>query len=152
MNDDAALVKGEPRWLAALGIAFLIVLPLLLPERYTLGPSWVLSAAEAALLVAIIVSDPGRIDNRSRSMRRLSLGLLGLFVLGDVAMTTLVVVDLVNGTPELNEAVPLSPPAASCGSTTTSYSACCTGSSTAAARRSGRSAPGSIPTLLSPST
>jgi hypothetical protein len=107
MNEDGAQVKGEPRWPAALGIVFLIVLPLLVPERLTLGPSWVLSAAEAALLVAIIVSDPGRIDNRSRFMRRLSLGLLGLFVLGDVAMTTLLVVDLVNGAPELNEAVPL---------------------------------------------
>jgi hypothetical protein len=100
-------VQGERRWPAASGVLFLVVLPLLLPERLTLGPRWLLPAAQALFLIAIVVRDPGRIDNRSGAMRRLSIGLLGLFIVGDLTMTTVLVDELIHGGPKLNEAGPL---------------------------------------------
>ena len=106
-DDSAVAAQGERRWPAASGVLFLVVLPFLLPERLTLGPSWLLPACQAVFLVAIVIGDPGRIDNRSGAMRRLSIGLLGLFILGDLTMTTVLVDELIHGSPELNEAGPL---------------------------------------------
>jgi uncharacterized membrane protein len=100
----SVVVRGERRWPAAIAILFLIILPFLLPERLTLGPKWVFPTAEALLLVAIIVHDPGRIDRRGSTIRRLSIGLLAVFIVGDVTMTAALVVDLVRGVAELNDA------------------------------------------------
>jgi hypothetical protein len=107
MTDEQPAVKGERRWPAALGVLFLIVLPLLLPERLTLGPKWVLPVAESLFLIAIVVRDPGRIDRQSGAMRRLSIGLLALFILGDVAMTSVLVSELIHGAAALNKPGPL---------------------------------------------
>jgi uncharacterized membrane protein len=107
MTVQQPAVKGERRWPAALAILFLIILPLLLPERLTIGPKWVLPVAEALFLTAIVIRDPGRIDRRSGQMRRLSVGLLALFILGDIAMTSILVSELIQGASALNEAGPL---------------------------------------------
>ena len=108
MTDEPLVeIKGERRWPAATGILFLIILPLLLPERLTLGPKWILPLAEAVFLVAIIVHDPGRIDRQTGTMRKLSIGLLVLFILGDLTMTTILVRELIDGAPELNKPGPL---------------------------------------------
>jgi hypothetical protein len=76
----------------------------LVPERLSLGPRWLIPVAEAILLIGILVSDPGRIDRRSASMRVLSIGLLAVFIVGDVGMTTALIADLVRGAAELNNA------------------------------------------------
>src|SRR5262245_1539743 len=102
--EDPAVVRGESRWPAAGGILFLIILPLLLPERLTLGPKWLLPAAAGVFLVAIVIEDPGRIDRREGRMRMLSIGLLTVFIVGDVAMTEALVSELIGGASELNNA------------------------------------------------
>jgi hypothetical protein len=107
MSTSAPEVRGERRWPAAAGILFLVLLPLLLPDRLTFGPTWVLPAGQLVLLIAIVVSDPGRIDNRSMTIRWLSIGLLGLFIAGDLTMTSVLVDELIHGSPDLNEAGPL---------------------------------------------
>jgi hypothetical protein len=104
---SVAGVQGERRWPAAIAVLLLVVMPLLLPERLTFGPNWLLPAFQAVLLVAIVIRDPGRIDNLSGAIRRLSIGLLGLFIIGDLTMTTVLVDELIHGSPELNEAGPL---------------------------------------------
>jgi hypothetical protein len=38
-----------------------MVLTLLLPSEFRLGPPWLLPILEGALLIALIVGDPGRI-------------------------------------------------------------------------------------------
>jgi hypothetical protein len=103
-DESPITVKGERRWPAATAIVFLIVLPFLVPDRLSLGPKWLFPAAEAVLLICILFRDPGRIDRRGASMRMLSIGLLAVFIVGDVGMTTALVRDLVRGAAALNDA------------------------------------------------
>jgi hypothetical protein len=73
------LVVGEPRWHMASAVVAAIVLTILMPDDVQLGPNWLLPLIEGVLLVALIASDPGRID---RPLRALSIGLVSVLVLG----------------------------------------------------------------------
>ena len=84
-----------------------VALPLLLPPNFTKGPDWIVSAVEGALLVALIVADPGRIDRRSTIVRGLSIGLVVILVIGAALVTVRLVADLVSGGPETNSAAQL---------------------------------------------
>jgi hypothetical protein len=53
---------------------------LLLPDRFSLGPSRIVPAVEALLLAAIVVADQGRFDGRSAAGRALSLALVAVLV------------------------------------------------------------------------
>src|SRR4029077_20204159 len=59
-------VVGEARWPMVAAVVAAIVLTLLLPDDLRLGPNWALPVLEAALLVVLIVGDPGSITRRSR--------------------------------------------------------------------------------------
>src|SRR5205809_400594 len=58
-------VRGEARAPVVVAALATIVIPLLVPHELVPGPRWVPSALEVPLLVAMILSDPGRIDRRS---------------------------------------------------------------------------------------
>ena len=79
-----------------------MALPFLLPPKYSLGPTWIIPVAEALLLVALIVADPGRIDRRSVFIRALSIALVGIVVTGAAGATVRLVIDLLRGGPETN--------------------------------------------------
>jgi hypothetical protein len=74
-----------------------MALPLLMPERYTPGPQWLLPGVEAMFLVAAAAADPGRIDRRSNDVRRLRIALIAILVFGAGWATTSLVIDLVSG-------------------------------------------------------
>jgi uncharacterized membrane protein len=74
-----------------------MALPLLMPERYTPGPRWLLPAVEAVFLVAAAAADPGRINRRSNDVRRLRIALIVILVFGAAWATTWLVIDLVGG-------------------------------------------------------
>ena len=82
MNGGPVAPAGEKRWPMTLTLVIAMVLPFLLPDSYSLAPRWVIPVVEALLLVALIVADPGLIDRRSTVVRGLSLGLVGILVLG----------------------------------------------------------------------
>jgi hypothetical protein len=102
MDATASQVQGEKRWPMALTLLVAIVLPFLLPKRFTLGPRWIVPALEALLLVALMVTDPGRIDRRSTVVRGLSIALVAILVIGAAGVTARLVVDLIRGGPETN--------------------------------------------------
>ncbi len=79
-----------------------MALPFLLPPKYSLGLTWIIPVAEALLLVALIVADPGRIDRRSVFIRALSIALVGIVVTGAAGATVRLVIDLLRGGPETN--------------------------------------------------
>ena len=95
-------VQGEKRWPMAITLVVAIALPFLVPPRFSLGPQWIIPALEALLLVALMVTDPGRIDRRSTVVRGLSIALVVILVLGAAFATVRLVVDLVRGGPETN--------------------------------------------------
>jgi hypothetical protein len=90
-------VTGEHRAPVFATVLVAMALTLLMPERYTPGPSWLLPAVEAVFLVAVAVTDPGRIDQRSMEVRRLRIALIVILVFGAAWATSWLVTDLVNG-------------------------------------------------------
>jgi hypothetical protein len=68
--------QGELRWPVTLTVAIGIALQLPVPGRLLLvSPSWILPAVQGALLLAIVMVNPHRVDNESRALRWLSLTL-----------------------------------------------------------------------------
>jgi uncharacterized membrane protein len=66
---------AEPFWPAQLTVLAAITIHLLLPERLTVGPRWLVSAFEAALLVGMFVVTPNQIEDEHPRRRRIALGL-----------------------------------------------------------------------------
>jgi uncharacterized membrane protein len=102
MDIAGAADRGERRWPMAIALLVAMALPFLLPPKYSLGLTWIIPVAEALLLVALVVADPGRIDRRSVFIRALSIGLVGILVTGAGVATVRLVVDLLRGGPETN--------------------------------------------------
>ena len=82
----------------------IILLTVLLPDVVRPGPAWALPVLEAALLVAVVIVDPGRIDRRSREIRLLSIGLIALLAFGSFVSAALLVDALIEGGAITNEA------------------------------------------------
>ena len=90
--------QGEHRWPVALTIMIAILLQLRLPEYQLLRPAWLLPAIEFALLLALIVANPMRLNRESRFLRLVSLTLTALLSLANAWSAWLLVVRLVHGT------------------------------------------------------
>ena len=81
-----------------------ISIPFLLPARFSLGPRWVVPAAEALLLLVLMLADPGRIDRQTALVRAISIGLVIVLVVGAAGATARMVGDIIEGGPETNSA------------------------------------------------
>jgi uncharacterized membrane protein len=100
-------IGTEKRWPLAGALILAIVIPLLLPSRFSLGPRWVVPAIDAVLLVAIVAADRGRSGRRSATIRLLSIALVVVLVAEAAGVTTRLILDLVEGGPETNNAADL---------------------------------------------
>jgi hypothetical protein len=94
-----AAVRGEPRWPMSLTVVFVIVLISLLPERLSALPRWAFPSLLTILLIALIATDPGKITKTSRELRWLSIGLVVVLAVSALSATTLLIRDLVEGSP-----------------------------------------------------
>ena len=97
-------IGAEKRWPLLSALALAIVVPLLLPSRFSVGPNWIVPAIVALLLVAIVAADRARNDRRSAVVRALSLALVVVLVAEASGVTARLVTDLVEGGPETNSA------------------------------------------------
>lgn len=100
-------MKREHRGPILAAVLVAMVLPFLLPDRFSPGPAWLFALAEAGLLVAVAVTDPGRIDRRSEDVRWIRLALIMVLVFGAAWATVRLIVDLVQGGPDTDHAGPL---------------------------------------------
>jgi len=90
--------KGETRWTVATVTAVGIALQIMVPGRLVLvRPVWVLPALQGALLVALVLANPHRIDRESRALRLLSLLLAALLSLANAWSVALLVNGIVHG-------------------------------------------------------
>lgn len=71
---------SEHRWPASVAVVVAIVLQLVLPDTVVrgLGPRALIPALEGALLVVLVIANPGRINRESSVLRGLSLALIAL--------------------------------------------------------------------------
>jgi len=65
----------EPFWPAQLTVLTAIALQLLLPERLTAGPRWLVPGFEAALLIGLVIVTPNQIEDEHPRRRRIALGM-----------------------------------------------------------------------------
>jgi uncharacterized membrane protein len=97
-------VRGESRWPVTLTVLVAMALPFLFPEKLSLGPAWLIPLLVGLLLIALAIGDPGRIDRRSTALRALRIGLVTLLIVQAGWSTSQLVIDLVKGGPETNNA------------------------------------------------
>jgi uncharacterized membrane protein len=90
-------VRGEPRWPMAVAVLAASTLTTLRPAELRILPAWVLPVVELALLVVLVVRDPGRIDRRSHALRYVSIGMVAILVADALVATGHLVVVLVRG-------------------------------------------------------
>jgi hypothetical protein len=79
-------------------------LTLRLPDALRLAPPWVLPLVEGALVVILVLGDPGRIDNRSRLLRGVSVTLVVVMASSATWSTLRLIDDITGGGAETNSA------------------------------------------------
>jgi uncharacterized membrane protein len=75
---EDALERVDPFLLPQLFVAAAIALDLFLPERLTIGPSWLLPSVEGALLAALTLVAPHPRARDSRLRRRVAIALIAI--------------------------------------------------------------------------
>jgi hypothetical protein len=98
---------GEARWHMAGAVLAAMLLTLLLPNELRLGPRWLLPILEGALLVVLIVGDPGRISKRSSVLRGSSIALVTVLIAQSLWSTAGLIHELIVGGPHTNKPGPL---------------------------------------------
>jgi hypothetical protein len=71
--------RGEHWWPVALAIIVVAGLHVVLPAKYRANPAWVGPAVLLALLAALIIGDPGRID-RQKTWLRITTSIMIVFI------------------------------------------------------------------------
>lgn len=74
----AALDRWSPFWGPQLLVATAIVLQFVLPEKLTIGPSWLLPAVEGLLLIGLAFASPHQAIRSHPIRRRVAIGLIAL--------------------------------------------------------------------------
>ena len=99
---------AESRWPTVGALLAAVCLTALLPSSLRFGPVYLLPILELALLIALIAGDPGKIDQRDKWLRWVSLTLMSVLILGALwATASLIHILVVGKDPIVNDAVKL---------------------------------------------
>lgn len=91
------ITRGEPRWSVSLAVTVAIVLQYVLPATLTPRPRWLLPVLELAVLIALFIANPGRIDRRSRSIRTATIALIILASVANASSAARLVWTIIEG-------------------------------------------------------
>ena len=91
------ITRGEPRWSVSLAVVVAIALQFALPATLTPRPRWLLPVLELAVLVALFISNPGRIDRRSRGIRGATIALIVLASIANATSAARLVWTIIDG-------------------------------------------------------
>jgi hypothetical protein len=100
-------IGAEKRWVLAAALVVAMIVLLLLPARFSVGPNWIVPVIEVLLLAAIFITERHPGDRRPAVVRGLSYALVLILVADAVFVTIRLVTDLVEGGPETNSAADL---------------------------------------------
>jgi hypothetical protein len=84
----------EPRWPASVAVVVAIVLHLALPQRYILGPMWLMPAMEFAILLPLSLRAPHRVPHEGRLNQFLAFALIVVVNIANFASLVLLVLML----------------------------------------------------------
>jgi hypothetical protein len=90
-----AAERGEHWWPVALAILVVVGLHVALPAKYRVNPPWVLPVVLLALLAALIIGDPGRIDRQKTWLRILTGVVIALLTLANLVAAGRLVGDII---------------------------------------------------------
>lgn len=93
---DATAGRAEQRWPMALAVLVAATLHALLPEELRLQSSAWLPWVAIAILVALIIGDPGRIDRRRPWLRLLTGSLIALVTLANAYAAVALVIGIID--------------------------------------------------------
>ncbi len=81
---------GEPEqfWPAQVTILAAIALQFVLPDRLTVGPSWLVPALEAALLIGMFFATPNELEFEHPRRRRAALALIAFVTAANIYSLT----------------------------------------------------------------
>ena len=82
-----------------------VALQLSLPDRHVLSPSVLFPTVEVLLLVVLVIGDPGRIDRRSPALKRLTVALVVVMTLDNLAGVAELVRGILDGSDRDNGTV-----------------------------------------------
>ncbi len=77
-----------------------------MPQHFLPGPSWIEPAVLAALLVLMLIADPGRLDERSRPAHYSRVAIVFILILGTGWATVALTRDLVYGNAAITNSGP----------------------------------------------
>ena len=89
--------RPEPLWPALATVLGAIGLQLLLPERLTIGPTWLLPALEGALLIGLAFASPRELEHEHPVRRGVALGMTALVSFANIASLYLLIHFLLHG-------------------------------------------------------
>lgn len=92
--------EGEHRLPPALAVVVAAVAYGTLPTKLFFGPRLLVPLIEAALLVAVLITNPRRLDKRSRWSRGTSMVLVVVVVLTNLAALVVLIAELVQSSPK----------------------------------------------------
>src|SRR5438105_385979 len=87
----AALDRRLPYWAPQSVVLAAILLDLALPEKLTIGPSWLLPALEGVLLIGLVAASPHPRWRHNPVRRRIAIGLTGLVSAANIFSLVLLV-------------------------------------------------------------
>ncbi len=76
--------RPEPRWPSQVTVLAAIALQLLLPDRLTAGPTWLLPVLEGVLLVGLTILSPRRLEGEHLLRRRIALTITAVVSIANV--------------------------------------------------------------------
>jgi uncharacterized membrane protein len=101
----AALAKHDPFWAPQLIVAGALVLDVSLPNKLTIGPSWLLPSLEGLLLMGLIAASPHPGMRHSPTRRRLAIALIALVSAANIVSLILLCHYLLRGGKENGHAL-----------------------------------------------
>ena len=90
-----AAARGERWWPVALAIVVAVVLHVALPAKYRVNPPWVVPAVLLALLAALIIGDPGRIDRQKTWLRIVTSTMIAFITVANLFAAIRLVRDII---------------------------------------------------------
>ncbi|WP_343983384.1 MULTISPECIES: hypothetical protein [Kribbella] len=97
MSVQASAHPGETRLPAAVAVVGAILLYAVLPSAMQLGPRFVVPGLELALFVPLVLANPRRMSRQNRFLRRLSIALVLLIAVTNLAALVQLIHSLVTG-------------------------------------------------------